>query len=83
MSNFNKKLSQISPEVRRILQCLSVYYEPVAFQEWQKIISLLDLKTPKGHKFSPKYISLLKTSLSAKGILKNFTSFWGEGFQIA
>ncbi len=83
MDDFEKKLSKISPNERRILQCLAIFWEQVTAQEFQKLLRVLGLKTAEGNGFSAQYVSLLRSSLINKGILQNTKENWGSGFQIA
>ena len=43
----------------------------------------LELKTPEGRGYSQQYLSLLRSSLVHKGVLRNTTEYWGSGFQIS
>lgn len=83
MNHFEEQLENITPEIRKFLQYLSLFYVTITFQELQKFLSVSDLRTPKGEKFTSKYLSLLRNSLSKKGILKDAGGYWGKGFQIA
>ena len=83
MSEFEEKLNKISPNERKILQCLSLFWEQTTAQEFQKLLRVLDLKTPEGKPFSVQYVSLLRNSLIHKGLLENTKQYWGSGFQIA
>ena len=83
MTDFEVKTSKISPSERRILQCLSLFWEQITAQEFQKLLRILDLKTPEGKVFSMQYVSLLRNSLIHKGLLYNTSEYWGNGFQIA
>lgn len=82
MIDFGEKLSNISPNERKILQCLSIFWEQITAQEFHKLLKVLDLKTPEGKVFSTQYISLLRNSLIHKGVLQNTKEYWGNGFQI-
>ena len=82
MSGFEQKLSKISPYERKILQCLSIFWEQITAQEFYKLLRNLDLKTSEGKAFSTQYISLLRTSLIHKGVIENTSEYWGSGFQI-
>ena len=82
MTDFEVKLSKISPNERRILQVLSVFWEQITAQEFQKLLRSLELKTPEGKVFSMQYVALLRNSLIHKGLLRNTSAYWGNGFQI-
>ena len=82
MTDFEVKLSKISPNERKILQCLSLFWEQITAQEFQKLLRILELKTPDGKVFSMQYVSLLRNSLIHKGLLCNTNKYWGNGFQI-
>ncbi len=82
MTDFLEKLNKISPNGRRILQCLSIFWEQITAQEFQKLLRILDIKTIEGKKFSAQYVSLLRNSLIHKGLLRNTSEYWGKGFQI-
>ncbi len=83
MNGLETKLSKISPNEHKILQCLSIFGEQITAQEFQKLLKALDLKTPEGKGFSTQYVSLLRNSLIHKGVLQNTKEYWGNGFQIA
>ncbi len=83
MTDFAEKLNKISAGERRILQCLSLFWEQITAQEFQKMLRLLELKTSEGRAFSTQYVSLLRNSLVHKGLVENTVEFWGSGFQIA
>ena len=83
MSDFEEKISKISPNERKILQCLSIFWEQITPQEFQQLLKALELKTPEGKGFTTQYISLLRNSLVHKGVLQNTKEYWGSGFQIA
>ncbi|MGI9055113.1 MAG: DEAD/DEAH box helicase, partial [Pyrinomonadaceae bacterium] len=83
MKNFEEKLSKISPNERRILQNLSIFWEQITAQEFQRLLKVLELKNPEGKTYSVQYVSLLRNSLIHKGILQNTKEYWGSGFQIA
>ncbi len=82
MTEFAEKLSKISINERRVLQCLSIFWEQITAQEFLKLLRNLGLKTSEGKPFSTQYISLLKNSLIYKGIIENTSEYWGSGFQI-
>ncbi len=82
MSDFEGKIDKISPNERKILQCLSIFWEQVTAQEFQTLLKVLELKTPEGKGFSPQYLSLLRNSLVHKGVFQNTKEYWGSGFQI-
>ncbi len=83
MNHFEEQLENITPESRKFLQYLSLFYVTITFQEIQKLLSVSNLRTSGGEKFTSKDLSLLQSSLSKKGILKDAGSYWGKGFQIA
>ncbi len=82
MTDFEEELRKISPNERKILQCLSMFWEQITAQEFQKLLKVLDLKTPEGRAFSTQYVSLLRISLINKGVIENTKKVWGNGFQI-
>ena len=82
MTGFEEKLSKISPTERKILQCLSLFWEQITAQEFYKLLRTLDLQTPEGKTFSTQYITLLRNSLIHKGVLHNTSEYWGSGFQV-
>ena len=82
MTDFGEKLSKISPNERKILQCLSIFWEQITAQEFQKLLRVLGIKTTEGKAFSAQYVSLLRNSLIHKGLLRNTSEYWGNGFQI-
>ncbi|MGI9055828.1 MAG: DEAD/DEAH box helicase [Pyrinomonadaceae bacterium] len=83
MNEFEKKLEKISPNERRILQCLSIFWEQITGQEFHQLLKYLGLKTPDGKVCTMQYVSLLRNSLIHKGVLLNTKEYWGSGFQIA
>ncbi len=83
MINFEQKLSRISPNERRILQSLSIFWEHITAQNFQRLLKVLELKTPEGKAYSAQYVSLLRNSLIHKGILADSKESWGTGFQIS
>lgn len=82
MKGFEEKLSRLSPNERRILQYLSIFWEQVTAPELQRLLKMLELKTPENKAYSAQYVSLLRNSLVHKGILQNTKENWGNGFQI-
>ncbi|HSK72587.1 MAG TPA: hypothetical protein VK892_12870, partial [Pyrinomonadaceae bacterium] len=82
MIDLEEKLAKISPNERRILQCLSIFREQINGQEFQKLLRVLGLKTPEGKAYSAQYLSLFRNSLIHKGFLQNTKEYWGSGFQI-
>lgn len=82
MTEFAEKLSKISPNDRKILQCLSIFWEQINAQEFLKLLRILGLKTSEGRPFSSQYLSLWRNSLINKGVLENTRELWGNGFQI-
>ncbi len=83
MNDFEKKLSRISPNERRILQSLSIFWEHITAQNFQRLLKVLEIKTPEGKGYSAQYVSLLRNSLIHKGILADSKESWGTGFQIS
>lgn len=83
MLNLEKKLRRISPNERRILQCLSIFWEQINNHEFFHLLRHLGLKTPEGKSYSSQYVALLRNSLIHKGFLINSTENWGDGFQIS
>ena len=83
MNDFEQKLRKISPEERRILQCLSIFWEQITAQEFHQLLKFLGLKMLDGKGYSAQYVSLLRTSLIHKSIILNTKEYWGSGFQIA
>lgn len=83
LNNFEEKLSRISSNERRILQCLAIFWEQITAQEFQKLLRVLDLKRPDGKVFTVQYISLLRNSLIHQEVLLNTKEYWGNGFTIA
>ncbi|MCY7345541.1 MAG: DEAD/DEAH box helicase [Pyrinomonadaceae bacterium] len=83
MSGLEEKLKDISPNERRILQCLAIFWEPLTAHEFHKLLKVLELKTPEGKGYSAQYVSLLRNSFIHKGVLHNIKEFWGSGFEIA
>ena len=83
MTNFEHKLSRISPNERRILQSLSIFWEHITAQNFHRLLKVLELKTPEGKGYTTQYISLLRNSLIHKGFLADSRESWGTGFQIA
>ena len=82
MCELEEKLGQVSSNERKILQCLSLFWEPITAQEFHRLLKVLGLKTPEGKGYSAQYVSLLRNSLVHKGILRNIKEYWGSGFQI-
>jgi SNF2 family DNA or RNA helicase len=82
MTDFQAKLAKISPNERKILQCLSIFWEQITAQEFHKLLRVLELKTNEGKAFSVQYVSLLRNSLVHKNVLENTSKIWGSGFQI-
>ena len=83
MNDLERKLSKLSDNERRILQCLSIFWEPITAQEFYKLLKVLELKTPEGKGYSAQYVSLLRNSLVHKSVLRNIKEYWGSGFQLA
>lgn len=82
MTEFAEKLIKISPNERRILQCLSIFWEQISNQEFLKLLRILGLKTPEGRPFTSQYVLLWRNSLINKGVIVNTNKNWGNGFQI-
>jgi SNF2 family DNA or RNA helicase len=68
---------------RRILQALSIFWEQITAQEFQRLLKMLEIKTPDGKVYSMQYVSLLRNPLIHKGFLLNTKEYWGSGFQIS
>ena len=83
MTDFQEKLSKTSPNERKILQCLALFWEQTTAQEFHKLLRVLELKNNEGKAFSTQYVSLLRTSLIHKDLVENTSKIWGSGFQIA
>src|SRR5687767_11640088 len=83
MTTFEKKLSRISPSERRILQCLSIFWEQITAQDFHRLLNVLELLSPEGKSFSAQYVALLRNSLVHKGILENTQENWGNALQIS
>ena len=83
MTNFEEKFNKISPDERKILQILSIFWEQITAQEFSSLIKHLGLKTPAGNGYTSKYLSLFRNSLVKKGFLHNTNEYWGSGFQIS
>jgi SNF2 family DNA or RNA helicase len=82
-TGFEKKISKISANEKRILQCLSLFWEQITAQEFHRLLKILEFKTLEGKAISAQYASLLRTSLVHKGWLQNTKEYWGSGFQLA
>ncbi len=82
MSDFEQKLNKISSNERKILQCLSIFWEQITVQEFVSLVNYLGLKTPENRSYTQQYLSVLKNSLIHKGIIRNTSGYWGNGFQI-
>ena len=83
MSKFEEKLGKISSNERKILQCLSIFWEPITAQEFHRLLKVLGMTTPDGKVYSAQYVSLLRNSLVQKGVLRDIKEYWASGFQIA
>ena len=82
MIDFEQKLNRISSNERKILQCLSIFWEQITAQEFSSLLKHLGLKTPEGRGYTQQYLSLLRNSLVHKGVLRNTNEYWGSGFQL-
>lgn len=82
MSDFVEKLSKISDFERKLLQSLSLFWEPVAANDIQKLLKLLGFRTPDGKIYPVQHVSLIRNSLIEKGLLHHFKENWGSGYQI-
>ena len=83
MTNLEEKFNRISPNERKILQILSIFWEQITAQEFSSLIKHLGLKTPTGKGYTSKYLSLFRNSLVHKGVLRDTKEYWGSGFQIS
>ncbi len=83
MTNLETVLNRISENERKILQCLSLFWEPITAIDFQKFLRSLGFRTSDGKLYNPQYISLLRNSLIHKGLLINLKETWGTGFQLA
>ncbi len=81
MNNLQQKLDKISDNERKILQCISLYWEPINAIEFHKLLKVLGIRND-GKLITAQYISLLRNSLVHKGFLENIKERWGQGFQI-
>jgi hypothetical protein len=82
MINFETKLKRISENERKILQCLSLFWEPITANEFVKLFKALEIRTFDDKSFNPQNVALLRISLIQKGLLRNVKELWGSGFQI-
>lgn len=83
MNDLEKNLSKLLENERKMLQCLSIFWEQITAQEFQQMLKELGFRTPDGKACSSQYISVLRKSLIGEGILSNTKELWGNGFQIS
>ena len=83
MIDFELQLSKISPNERKILQCLALCYEPLNSSDFSSVLSALEIKTPEGKIPSANYLSLLRNSLIHKGVLRETKTAWGKAVEFA
>ncbi len=82
MNNLESKLALLSDNERKILQCLSMFWEPVTAFDFQRILKVLGFRTPEGKLYTAQYVALLRNSLIHKGLVHNIKDYWGTGFQV-
>lgn len=82
MNNLELKLALLSDNERKILQCLSMFWEPITAADFQRLLKLLEFRTAEGKLYTAQYVSLLRNSLIHKGLLHNIKDYWGIGFQV-
>ncbi len=82
MSSFENNLRSISPDERLILQCLSIFWEPITSQDFQKFVRVLELEIPDARSTSFLNLSNFRNTLIKKGFLAEIKESWGVGFQI-
>jgi SNF2 family DNA or RNA helicase len=80
---FENKLRQLNEVERKILQCLSVIWEPIQGNDIQKLIKLLGVRKPDGRVFAIQDVSQFRYSLIGKGLLFHRQESWGSGYEIA
>jgi hypothetical protein len=83
MGDFEAKLDGIFDTERRVLHCLSLFWEPFMAGELHKLLSAPGLRTPEGRKYTTKFAMLLRNSLVRKGFLRETSFYWGKGFRFA
>ncbi len=83
MNDFEFKFAKTSLNERKILQILSICYEPITANEFNSLLKELELKTPENRAYSAQYSSLLRNSLLHKSILQQVSTDWGTGYEVA
>ncbi len=82
MTNFEQKLEKVSSFERKLLQCLSLFWEPISANDIQKLLKMLGIRTPDGKVYPVQFISGIRNTLQSKGLLHYFNELWGSGYQI-
>ncbi len=80
--DFEQKLARISDNERKILQCLSLFWEPISANDIQKLLKVLGFRTPEGKIYPIQDVSTIRNLLIGKGVLHHFKESWGTGYQI-
>ena len=83
MTRIEEKLRTLSDHERKLLQCLSLIWEPINARDFQGLTRSLEWRTPEDKFHTAQYLSLWRASLTRKGIIADFKDTWSGGFQIA
>jgi len=83
MTDFNQKLNEITLDERLILQCLSIFWEPITATDLYRLLRELGLRSPAGKYYSAPDLKLFKEAMFKKGILENLNANGMSGFRIA
>jgi hypothetical protein len=81
--DLEKKLSGLSEIGRKILQCLSIFWEPISANDIQKLLKVLDVRKAEGKVYPVQEVAQYRQSLLSKGLLVQLRENWGSGYQIA
>jgi SNF2 family DNA or RNA helicase len=83
MSNFEQKLSRVSPNERMMLQVLSIFWEQITATEFYALLRLLEIKNVEGNLYTMPSLTIFRNTYVDRGILRNVKELWGSGFEIA
>ena len=61
--DFEQKLARVSDIERKILQCLSLFWEPISANDIQKLLKVLGFRTPEGKSYPIQQVSMIRNLL--------------------
>ncbi len=82
MTDFEANLDKLSVNELIILQCLSIFWEPITTQDFQKLLNALEIRAIEGKSNSFANLNTFRNWMMEMGLLEQFKEFWGSGFRI-